>query len=226
MQSLKIIISHDVDHLYPADHIFKDLISPKLWVRSFLELAKGKVSFRIWYYRLISIIDKRLNRIPEIVEFDKKNHIPSTFFFGMDNILGMSYKKNTAASWIKFVLEKGFDAGVHGVAFEDIEKMQNEFNDFKAISDLTSFGIRMHYVRYNEKTFEKLNDVGYHFDTSEFNKKDIEFKPTYKIGNMWEFPLYIMDGYILKSNLEIAKKKTIEALDKPGNYITTINLKA
>jgi hypothetical protein len=210
---LKIIISHDVDHLYPSDHILKDLIFPKLWIRSSFELIKGKISFQIWYFRLISIFDKRLNRIPEIIEFDKKHNIPAVFFFGMENILGMSYKKNAAIPWIKLVLEKGFDAGVHGVEFENAIKMKNEFNDFMTISNLISFGIRTHYIRYNDNTFIKMDNVGYCFDTSEFNKREIELKPPYKIGNMWEFPLYIMDGYMMKNKLEAAKEQTIKALN-------------
>lgn len=129
----------------------------------------------------------------------------------------MSYKKDTAIPWIKFVLKEGFDAGVHGVEFENIRKMQDEFKDFKAISNFNSFGIRTHYVRYDHNTFKKMADTGYSFDTSEFNKREIELKPPYKIGNMWEFPLYIMDGYVIKDKLETAKEKTIETLDKARN---------
>lgn len=211
---MKIIVSHDVDHLYPSDHIFKDLIFPKLWIRSSLELVKGEISFQVWYNRLISIFDKRLNRIPEIIVFDKKHNIPSVFFFGMDNILGMSYGKNTAAPWIKFVLENGFDAGLHGVEIENKTKMQKEYNDFKTKSNLNSFGIRTHYIRYNNNTFNKMSEIGYSFDTSEFNKREIELKSPYKIGKMWEFPLFIMDEYVMKNKLDVAKKQTIDALNE------------
>jgi hypothetical protein len=211
---MKIIVSHDVDHLYPSDHIFRDLIFPKLWIRSFFEFIKGRIGFRTFCYRIISIFDKRLNRIPEIVEFDKKYNIPSVFFFGMDNILGLSYKRDIATLWIKFVIEKGLDAGVHGIEIENLRKMQNEFNDFQTISNLSSFGIRTHYVRYNENTFNKMASIGYLFDTSEFNEEKIESTLPYKIVNMWEFPLYIMDGYIVQGDMEAAKKQTFEALEK------------
>lgn len=210
---MKIIISHDIDHLYPSDHFFKDLIFQKLWIRSSILLYKGKISFASWFYRLISIFDKRLNQIPEIITFDKTNGVKSTFFFGMANILGMSYNKERAQKWIKLVLEEGFDAGVHGVEIDDIDKMQQEYNDFKNISGISDFGIRTHYVRYNETTFDKMAKIGYLFDTSEFNKKEVELKPFYKIGNMWEFPLHIMDGYIMKDDLYLAQQKTIEVLD-------------
>jgi len=209
---MKIIISHDVDHLYPSDHFLKDLIFPKLWIRSLIEFCKGEINLQIFYYRLVSIFNKRLTCIPEIIEFDKKFAIPSVFFFGVDILLGLSYKKKASEPWIKLVLEKGFDAGVHGIEIENSKRMQKEFNDFKAISNLNSFGIRIHYVRYNSTTFSKLADVGYLFDTSELNKKAIELKPSYKIGKMWEFPLHIMDTYITQYKLEITKDLTIKAI--------------
>jgi hypothetical protein len=211
---MKIIISHDIDHLYPSDHVFRDFIFPKLWIRSFIELYQRNIGVKTCFHRLISLFDKRLNRIPEIIEFDILHNIRSVFFFGMDNILGMSYKKNIAIPWINLVLEKGFDAGVHGVEIENAIKMKKEFDDFQKITSINSFGIRTHYVRYNENTFDKMADLHYAFDTSEFNKRQIELKPPYKIGNMWEFPLHIMDGYILTGSLATAKEKTVAALEK------------
>ena len=120
---------------------------------------------------MISIFDKRLNRIPEIIAFDKAHGVKSTFFFGMDNILGLSYKKEETKPWIKYVLDSGFDADMHGIEIKDMEKMKQEYNDFKNISGLSSFGIRTHYVRYDDETFDKMEKIGYLFDTSEFNKK-------------------------------------------------------
>ena len=50
---MKVIISHDVDHLFRDDH-YRDLIYPKLWVRSSLELIKRKYSVREWFYRMLT----------------------------------------------------------------------------------------------------------------------------------------------------------------------------
>ncbi len=209
---MKIIISHDVDHLYPSDHVFRDLIFPKLWLRSFCFFLQRKIGFKTFVYRLFSIFDKRLHRIPEIINFDKENGIPSTFFFGMDNILGMSYKREKANKWIKYVIMRGMDVGVHGVEIKNIDKMIEEFNSFREVSNMSEFGIRTHYVRFDEMTFQKMSEIGYLFDTSEFNKCKLELKLPYKIGAMWEFPLYIMDGYVMKNDIEKAKNITIEAL--------------
>ena len=209
---MKIIISHDVDHLYPSDH-FKDLIFPKLWIRSFGQLLKGEITFKTFLYRLMSIFNKRLNRIPEIVAFDKKHNIPTTFFFGMDKGLGMSYQAVKAEKWIKFVLENGMDAGVHGIDFKCPQNIQKEFDLFKQLSGLSEFGIRTHYVRYDSDTFKKFAETGYLFDCSEFNKKEIELYNVYKVDNMWEFPLHIMDDYILKKGrLDAAISTTEEIL--------------
>lgn len=215
---MKIIISHDVDHLHPSEHIFRDLIFPKLWIRSTWHLIIGRISIKMWFFRLISIFDRRLNRIPEIMAFDKAHKIPSTFFFGMNRKLGMSYSKKAASKWMKIVLNESFDIGIHGTNFQEEEIMKKEYSDFKKISGINDFGIRMHYVQYNDDTFNKLSKCGYIFDTSEFNKQKIELKPAYKIGNMWEFPLHIMDGYIMFDNLKEAKEKTIEILNQAEHY--------
>ncbi len=211
---MKIIVSHDVDHLYPSEHIFRDLIFPKLWVRSSIEMVSGKIDFKTWYNRLISMFERRMNRIPEIIEFDKMHGVPSSFFFGMDNLLGMSYKKGTAIPWINYIKDKGFDVGVHGVNIDNMTNMQQEYFSFEEITGMKNFGIRTHYVRYNESTFNKMANIGYLFDSSEFNKAKIELKSPYKIDEMWEFPLHIMDGYVMKNDLEEAKKNTIIALDE------------
>lgn len=195
---MKIIVSHDVDHLYVIDHLKRDLIIEKLWGRSLLQFLHGSIDGSTFRNRIMLLFHNRMNRIDEVMEFDKKHSIPSVFFFGMDNILGMSYKQDQAKPMINRVIEKGFDVGVHGVEFEDYDKIKKEHDDFQKLSGLCSFGIRNHYVRFNEKTFETQNEVGYLFDTTWFNKNKIELHKPYKVGNMWEFPLHIMDGYVCK----------------------------
>jgi|GEM_PF-267027 len=211
---MKIIISHDVDHLYPSDHILRDLIYPKLWIRSLINIFRREISISVFIYRLLSIFESKTNKIYEILQYDKENGIPSVFFFGMDNALGMSYKKDKTIKYIEYIKEQGYDVGVHGVNYTDSEKMFYEYMSFKEISGMESFGMRMHYVRYDSDTFNKLSNIGYIFDCSYFNKKEIEYKAPYKVGDMWEFPLHIMDGYILvEGNLEKSKHNTMVAFN-------------
>ena len=212
---MKIIISHDVDHLYNTDHLFRDIIFPKLIVRSFLHLLEKKISIKTFWCRLRSLFEKRLNRIHEVMEIDKKYGVQSTFYFGMNQGLGMSYRPDEAKDVIRKVAEKGFDVGVHGIEFQNVEGIKKEHRLFKEISSQKIFGIRTHYVRFDEQTFFKFAEAGYMYDTSEFNKQKLEIKAPYKIGNMWVFPLHIMDGYIVPfGDLETGKQNTIEAIQK------------
>lgn len=212
---MKIIISHDVDHLYNRDHLFRDLIFPKLIIRSFLHLLKGKISFKTFFWRCISVFERRLNRIDEIMQKDKAEGIPSVFFFGMAQGLGMSYKPYEAVEMIRKVQKNGFRAGVHGIEYQDIQNIEKEYSTFLKLSEENVFGIRTHYVRFDENTFAKFARAGYMYDTSEFNKHELDIKAPYKVENMWEFPLHIMDGYIIPfGNLEQGKKNTIEAIQK------------
>jgi hypothetical protein len=170
---------------------------------------KGSITLMCIFYRTISVVDRRWNRIPEILEYDSSNNIPSTFFFGMANGLGMSYDLKKANLWIQKVRERNFDVGVHGI---DFINPQMEYELFKKYSGLGCFGIRMHYVRYNAETFTKLAKCRYLFDCSEFDKQQICLKDPYRIDALWEFPLQIMDGYILKNGFEKAKYLTIQSL--------------
>jgi len=222
---MKVIISHDVDHLYPSDHC-KDLIFPKFWVRSLLELFKGNIRIATFSKRLLSVFSKRMNRIPELCEFDKKNGVQATYFFGMANALGMSYKKEKALPWIKYVKEHGYEAGVHGCDYQNMDKMHDEYNNFYKLTGISKFGIRNHYVRYDDDTFNKMNKAGYLFDTSEFNKNYPEYKDPYKVGEMWEFPLALMDGYVIKPDFNQTKDEVVNFIGKTiadgGKYLTIL----
>jgi hypothetical protein len=209
---MKVIISHDVDHLFRSDH-YKDLIYPKLWIRSTLEFLRSEYGVKEWYARMISPFAKVHHHIDEVIEFDREHGIPSSFFFGMEKGMGMSYDYNVAKDVIKHVDSQGFDVGVHGISYDDLCKMKIEYERFSEIVGRQDFGIRMHYIRFDEDTFIKLSQCGYVFDTTEFDRKQgYLIKNPYKVGNMWEFPLCIMDGY-LPQNIDEKKKKTLEIFD-------------
>lgn len=223
---MKIIISHDVDHLYATDHIFKDLILEKLWIRSFLQLCKGKISFKSFLYRLTILFHNRMHRVDELMEFDREHGIPSVFFFGMNNGLGMSYSQGRAAPVIQRVLKNDFDVGVHGIDYLSENKIKKEHDDFRNISGIHMFGIRNHYLRFDHSTFSKMSEVGYLFDSTWFNKKETELRAPYKVGNMWEFPLHVMDASIYKygkfsESVETTKNVILQA-EKMGMPYCTI----
>lgn len=224
---MKAIISHDVDHITVFEHK-NDLIIPKFLIRSLIELKEKRITLKEYKLRLNDIYKNKWQNILELIEFEKINQIPSTFFIGVSNGKGLSYSINNAAICIKEILEAGFDVGVHGIAFEDYNKIKNEYELFKNISGLKKFGIRMHYLRNTNYTLDMLSNIGYQYDTSKY-----ELKNPYKIGNMWEFPLLMMDGYVIEGsskwqslNIEKAKERTLKLIEnvqeKDIKYITIL----
>lgn len=208
---MKIIVSHDVDHLFRNDH-YRDLFYLKHWVRSTIELLKGETTFTEWFKKMTNPFYENQHHVFEVLEFDSSHSIPSSFFFGMKTGLGMTYGYEKAMKIIKNVESRGFDVGVHGIAYETYEDVKKEHDLFEQIIKRKDFGIRMHYVRYNEDTFRILSECGYKFDTTEFDKRNtFTLKSPYKVNNMWEFPLTIMDSYLPKS-LEEKKAKSLELI--------------
>lgn len=224
---MKIIISHDVDHLYTSDHYFKDLIVEKFLVRSLLNFFKRKINLHTLLHRIGIIFTNRMNNLDALMEFDMAHRIPSTFFFGMNHGLGMSYSKKRAVPFIRNVKAHGFDVGVHGIEYRSEEGIRAEHDNFKRIIESNSFGIRNHYVRFDDETFSKMDKTGYLFDSTQFNKKTVEYVNPYKVGNMWEFPLHVMDAYVCKAgdyrkDLKGTYKMIEEAEKKGISYFTVL----
>jgi len=224
---MKVIISHDIDHITVWEHK-KDLIIPKFIIRSFIELLSGKISLNETYFRLVDMLRNKWQNLEELMAFDKEQNVEATFFIGVSNGLGLKYSLQMAELWTKKIIDKGFDVGVHGISYRELKGIKDEFETFKRTSGLEEFGIRMHYLRTDENTLAFLEKTGYLFDSSVYNLKN-----PFKIGDMWEFPLHIMDGYVFIVNshwqnvsLEKAKegtKRLIEEAYKKGiNYFTIL----
>lgn len=223
---MKIIVSHDVDHLYGREHWGRDLIYPKLWVRSVLQAFFGTITWRECMLRIVYCFKKERHHLRDVMEFDRMHGVPSSFYFGMNQGLGMSYYPEEAASVIKEVRDNGFDVGVHGINYDNSSEIKKEYDTFVKITGFRPKGIRMHYVRFNDETFRIESETGYLYDSTEFNKETWgTIKAPYRVGKMWEFPLAIMDAY-LPQTLEGAKRETLSRLDecrkKGMEYVTVL----
>lgn len=213
---MKIIISHDIDHLSAKEHLFKDLIIPKYFFWSFLELIKRKVYFETFLKKITGLVKKNAwNNLEELLEFDKKNGTEPTFFIAVNNGKGLSYSREQVAQAINLIKKYNFDIGVHGICYNNYEGIKKEYNIFKGISGLDNFGIRMHYLRRNQETLKNLAKAGYLFDTTILSDS---LEQKYKIDGMAEVPFHFMDSYFLgpQANLTLEKVKsiTVELLDK------------
>lgn len=214
---MKIIISHDVDHITAFEH--KNMVIPKHLVRNIIEILSGYVSPSEFLNRLRDLSENKWHNLESLIEFDKENHIPSTFFFGVKNGKGLDYFLEDAKIWINKVVHEGFDVGVHGIAFDDYNDIKTEYDIFQKISGLKEFGIRMHYLRRSNETINYLNESGYAFDASLYKLEN-----PFKIGKLWEFPLHVMDGYVIcnksrwqNQNLVQSKETTKKIIEKCFN---------
>lgn len=212
---MRVIISHDVDHLSVWEHK-RDLIVPKFIVRSILEWGTGIISYSTIINRVKDLLHNKWNGINELIDFDKSNGVKSTFFFGVNNGLGLSYSLEQTEYWIKKVILSGLEVGVHGIEYNDIKKMQEEYNRFQKISGLSEFGIRMHYLRKNSNTIAKLGKIGYMYDTTEYNQSPTDY---HSIGDMIEFPLNIMEGNIFYGKSRYQRYNYIQAVESTKRII-------
>jgi hypothetical protein len=187
---VKIIISHDVDHITAFEH--NNLIIPKHILRNVIEIISGYISPSEFLSRIKDLANNKWHNLESLMRFNKENNIPSTFFFGVKNGVGLDYDLKDAECWVRKVMDEGYAVGVHGIAFDDHSDIKIEYDIFSKISGLNEFGIRMHYLRKSNATLTYLNESGYVFDTSLYKQEN-----PYKVGTMWEFPLHIMDGYII-----------------------------
>lgn len=213
---MKAIISHDIDHLTVSEHYLKDLIVPKQIARSYIELFSGKINALELFNRIGDLLKNQWQHIEELHTFNLKHKVPTTYFIGVNQGTGLSYSVKQAEFWIHKMRTMGCDVNIHGISYETFDAMKTEFDLFKSILDPHNFGIRMHYIKKNDQTFSNMAKVGYLFDSSEMG-----FKAPYKIGEMWEFPFQIMDGYIIEKpkqwqskNLRQACEETKKIIDK------------
>ena len=223
---ISVIVSHDVDHLFNSDHWFRDLIYPKMWVRTTLQLLRREIEFKEWILRNSSCFKKNRHNLEAQMKYDELHGVKSTFFFGMNQGLGMSYTPLEAEPMIRLVHDRGFLVGVHGIDYQTFDGIQSEHDAFYNLVGFEPCGIRMHYVRFDEETFYKLSRAGYYFDCTDFDKENCGTrKNPYKVEEMWEFPLTIMDGY-LPQQFEKAKQETLAVLEECKrngiNYVSVL----
>lgn len=206
---MKAIVSHDIDHLTLSEHYLKDLIVPKFFVRSYIELFSGKISLTEMFHRYADVFKNQWQHLESLNQFNQKNEIPATYFIGVKQGLGLSYSRQHAAFWIQKLRSMGCLIGPHGIEYESLEKIESEYSSFQTLSGQEKFGTRMHYIRTNDTTFSNMAKAGYLFDSSEMG-----FKNPYKIDNMWEFPFQIMDSYVIEKPKQWQSKNLFQCMDE------------
>jgi len=215
---MKIIISHDIDHLSALEH-YNDTIIPKLLVRSQIEFFKGIISSKELFNRINDIFKNKWQNIKELIDFNTSQNLNTTFFMGVNNGLGLAYPLSSSIEWINYIKSRNFEVGVHGINYTSLEEITIEFDRFHSNVENKSFGIRMHYLRINGQILENLSKAGYLYDCS-----TSEMRSPYKINQMWEFPLQLMDVWVMNANnrwqsrnLDQAKDYSKQIIEKAVN---------
>jgi hypothetical protein len=219
---IKIIVSHDVDHITAWEHS-NDLIVPKFIVRSLIEAGLGYSSLSEFAKRSGSIIYNKWHNIESMMEFDRQRKVPSTFFIAVNKGRQLSYSLRSGAYWIEKIQQEGFDVGVHGIVFDDYAGVQKEYLLFKEYAGTDGCGIRFHDIgvrscdaKLTHENLEMLSRTGYLFSSNTF-----EFSNPHKVAGLWEFPIQLMDGYLFRKNrgwqnrsLQQAQQETEDLIKK------------
>lgn len=225
---MKIIVSHDVDHLSVKEHIFRDLIIPKFFVLQLIEFFKKNISFSEIISRYGEVLQNDWNHLSELQQFNNKNNVKATYFFWMDNALWLNYSQEEASVWIKYLLDNWADVWVHWINYDDEKLLKKEFEDFKKLSWLNSVWLRMHYLRQDKNTQNHLADIWYSFDVTDYAEKKYSI---WKKGNMDLLPFQLMDTYLFSFNrrafssneaIEYSINLLKEAEKKWNNYFSLL----
>jgi len=211
---MKVIVSHDIDHISVTEHLLKDLIIPKHIVRSHLEWINGKISFQELMYRFQDLIKNKFNNVKELISFNKEKCVNGTFFIGVENGIGLSYSLLQAQSIVQLIKTSNCSVQVHGINYKTLDSILYEKNKFEATFQLPAQGIRMHYVRKDANTLNKFSNAGYLYDSTVF-----EYTNPYKVGEMWEFPFQIMDGWIIENGKRRQSRSLNESIEATKKII-------
>ena len=178
-----VFLSHDVDWRIqgpPTEHILqrKDRFDLKIF-----EKTKPEELYR---------------NIPEYMEIEEKYDIRSTFFFRTiyENGNVIDYEDD-----IKQLQKSNWEIGLHTdpQSINSIEMIKQEKEKLESITKDKIDGNRVHFLNYNSELPDKLERLGFLYDSSirhskdRIDEKDIGYS---KINHLIEFPITIMDAYL------------------------------
>ena len=195
-----IFLSHDVDWRRqgpPLEHILsrKDRFEPELF-----EKTKPEDLYR---------------NIPEYMEIEEKFNIRSTFFFRTfyENGDVFDYEDD-----IKQLQKSNWEIGLHTdpSSVDYLDKIRLEKEKLESITGKQIVGNRVHFLHYNQELPNKLEKLGFNYDSSLIHSKDrIDEKDMGYSRNFGiiEFPVTLMDTYLF-TYMKIKEEKIISEFEK------------
>ena len=195
-----IFLSHDVDWRIqgpPLEHILsrKERFEPELF-----EKTKPKDLYR---------------NIPDYMELEEKFGVRSTFFFRTfyENGDVLDYKDD-----IKQLQKLNWEIGLHTdpSSIDDLDKIRLEKEKLESITGKQIVGNRVHFLNYSPELLNKLEKLGFNYDSSLRHSKDrIDEKEMgySRIHGIVEFPVTLMDAYLF-TYMKIKEEKIISEFQK------------
>jgi len=210
-----IFLSHDVDWRRqgpPLEHVLarKDRFNPELF-----DKTKPEDLYR---------------NIPEYMELEERFGIRSTFFF---RTLYENGNVDDYEDDIQTLQKENWEIGLHTdpQSVNDIEKIRLEKEKLESITKKPIFGNRVHFLNYNSELLDKLEKLGFSYDSSlryskdRIDEKEMRYFRNNPISNnrghygmdpsKWivEFPVTLMDAYLF-THMKIKEDKIISEFEK------------
>jgi peptidoglycan/xylan/chitin deacetylase (PgdA/CDA1 family) len=256
-----VCLTHDVDHpsirLHGWDHTALGFLYRAI-VGSAQRFLRGKLSTSDLITNWIAAL-----RLPFVqlglakdfwLEFadlyrNLEEGLPSTFFVipfsrrpgkkgnaTAPEFRAAAYGAQQIESTIRHLLAAGCEVGLHGIdAWTDRERGQAEIGEIQRLTGIQQCGTRMHWLYYDERSPEVLEDSGAAYDsTSGYNETvgyragtTQVFKPL-GTRRMLELPLHVMDTALFypthqdysSAEAEAAVKRLIDNASRFGGCLT------
>ncbi|RZD44980.1 MAG: hypothetical protein CXT78_05700 [Thaumarchaeota archaeon] len=168
-------------------------------------------------------LEKMYYNFPEFMEIEEKFGTKSTFFFRT------TYENGNVFDYedeIKLLNNEKWEIGLHldPSSVNDIEKISKEKNIIEEIAHCKILGNRVHFLKTDKQLQEKLNKLGFIYDSSVKKIKD-DYKEDigyYIQDKIIEFPITIMDAYLF-TYMKIKEEKIISLFDDVLEYSRKIN---
>lgn len=233
-------LTHDIDFIRILDHKFDHTMWGFLYratVGTLIDVLRRKRNYKDLYLNWKAVATLPLVHLglssdfwfkfDRYVELEKKVNARSTFFFiPFKNRIGKKVvganAKRRAAKYdvldikevVSNLVNNGFEVGVHGIdAWHDISSAREEKRRIIDASKHTDVGIRIHWLCFNENTFETLDEAGFSYDST-FGYNDTvgfragtlqAFKPI-GVKQIQELPLHIQDTALFNlKHMSLAK---------------------
>ena len=195
-----IFLSHDVDWRLKGPSVEHILERKDRFELELFEKTKPEDLYR---------------NIPDYMEIEEKFGVRSTFFFRTfyENGDVLDYEND-----IEQLQKSNWEIGLHTdpSSIDDLDKIRLEKEKLESITGKQIVGNRVHYLNYNSGLLEKLEKLGFSYDSSlRYSKDRIDEKEMgySRIHGIVEFPVTLMDAYLF-TYMKIKEEKIISEFQK------------